>query len=529
MKHAQDGMVGTGFAAFDEATNGLHPSEAYLVYGAAGLGKSTFALSFISEGLVAGEAVALVTARSPASVMEQARHSGLDFEAAFRDNRLFLFEYPEDIAGNSSRLLDDLRIVEEFRAALAGTSVQRVVFDPITPLLTGPTPSFVADRFRVIANSIRAMGATALYLVDLPEGQAQATAAKDSAHGVIRFEESRDGRRLVLESMPESQSGEAIHFELQPGLGLRALPDHARTVLTIGSARPTRGAPMPLAVRTTPAAAAAATVLAIDPQESESAELQSLLGPAFRVVLAAGAADGLSAVAIQAPHLVIVAEQVRGGGGIDIARKLRGAGRNLPIVMLSRRLRRVADQAAFLHAGIDVFLTMPAERSLLRPSVWNLLRRTGAVELLDRNRGDYDTQALSSEVNCTGDLDYFVARVQHDSAFCQRFGAAPSLFVMRIGRHLLDELASVVALFTRSADLVFTGERGLVVLLAGAGDSVPFLERFRRGWNGSTPPFVDALATGGVMTESGLRSLVLDAVGVRNLETEKKRAVSSSY
>jgi hypothetical protein len=100
---------------------------------------------------------------------------------------------------------------------------------------------------------------------------------------------------------------------------------------------------------------------------------------------------------------------------------------------------------------------------------------------------------------------------------------------MRIGRHLLDELASVVALFTRSADLVFTGERGLVVLLAGAGDSVPFLERFRRGWNGSTPPFVDALATGGVMTESGLRSLVLDAVGVRNLETEKKRAVSSSY
>ena len=87
----------------------------------------------------------------------------------------------------------------------------------------------------------------------------------------------------------------------------------------------------------------------------------------------------------------------------------------------------------------------------------------------------------------------------------------------------------MVALFTRSADLVFTGERGLVVLLAGAGDSVPFLERFRRGWNGSTPPFVDALATGGVMTESGLRSLVLDAVGVRNLETEKKRAVSSSY
>ena len=529
MTHSHEGMVATGFAAFDEIARGLRQSEAYLVYGAAGLGKSTFALGFISEGLAAGEAVALVTSRSPATVLEQARQSGLDFEAAFQNNLLFLFEYPEDIAGNSSRLLDDLRIVEEFRAALAGSSVQRVVFDPITPLLAGPTQSFVADRFRVIANSIRAMGATALYLIDLPEGQAQATAAKDSAHGVIRFEETRDGRRLVLESMPESQGGEPIRFELEPGLGLRALPDHARQVLTIGPARPTRSAPMPLAIRTAQSVAHAATILTINPDEAESAQLQSLLGPAFRVIPAAGAADGLSAVAIHAPDLVILAEQVRGGGGIDIARKLRGAGRNLPIVMLSRRLRRVADQAAFLHAGVDAFLTMPAERSLLRPCVWNLLRRAGAIGLLDRNRGEYDSQALSSEVNCTGDLDYFVARVLHDGAFCQRFGAAPSLFVMRIGRHLLDELASVVALFTRSADLVFTGERGIVVLLAGAGDTAPFLERFRRNWNGSTPPFVDEVATGGVIAESSMRSLVLEAVGVRNLETEKKRATSSSY
>jgi CheY-like chemotaxis protein len=237
-------------------------------------------------------------------------------------------------------------------------------------------------------------------------------------------------------------------------------------------------------------------------------------------------------VAIHGPDLVILAEHVRGGGGIDIARKLRGAGRNLPIMMLTSRLRRVADQAAYLHMGIDVVLRMPAERSLLRACVWNLLRRTGAVELFDRNRAEYDNEAPASEVNCTADLDYFAARVLHDAAFCQRFGLAPGLFVMRIGRHLLDELASVVALFTRSADLVFTGERGIVVLLAGAGDSAPFLERFRRNWKGSTPPLVDQLAIGGAtITESSLRSLVSEAVGIHNLDAEKhgKRAISSSY
>ena len=64
---------------------------------------------------------------------------------------------------------------------LAGNTVERVVFDPITPLLSGPTQAFATDRFRVLADSIQAMGATALYLIDLPEGQAQAAAAKPLA------------------------------------------------------------------------------------------------------------------------------------------------------------------------------------------------------------------------------------------------------------------------------------------------------------------------------------------------------------
>ena len=224
-----------------------------------------------------------------------------------------------------------------------------------------------------------------------------------------------------------------------------------------------------------------------------------------------------------------MAEQVRGGTGRDIAKKLRGTGQNLPIIAVSTRLRRVSDEAALLHAGIDVLLQMPGERSLLQPCVWNLLRRTGAVEPFDRKTQEYDGEALESEVNCTADLDYFVARVLRDAEFCRRFAAMPTLFVMRIGRHLLDELSSVVALFTRTADLVFTGERGILVLLAGAGEATPFLERLHHNWKGSTLPFIDRVAAGDALTETAMRSLIVEAVGVHNYEIDRKRAISSSH
>lgn len=522
-------MVNTGFGAFDELTGGLHRGEAYLIYGAVNLGKSALALGFVSEGLVAGETAALVTSQSPAMLLEQARACGLDFDASFRSNRLVLFEYPEDIAGNSSRLLDDLRIVEEFRGALAGCPVQRVVFDPITPLLAGPSQTLAADRFRTIADSIRAMGATALYLIDLPEGKAQATAVKGAAHGVIRFEQTGEGSQIVLESMPQCASGESIRYELEAGLGLRAMPANPRPVLAMGAVRPVRSAPAAMPSRPPQSAGRLATILLIDPDDNQWNEIQALLNPEFRVLPAAGAADGLSAVATVGPDLVILSEEVRGASGVDIARKLRSTGRNLPILLISRRLRRVSDQAALLHVGIDACLRLPAERSLVRPSVWNLLRRSGAIDPLDRGSKEYNGEALASDVNCTGDLDYFVARLLNDAAFCQQFGAMPNLLVMRIGRHLLDELSSVVALFTRSMDLVYTGDRGIAVLLAGAGDAGPFLERFRRNWKGGTPPFVDAVGMGEPVAEASLRLLVVEAVGVRRFEAEKKRAISSTY
>ena len=530
MNHSKEVEVSTGFDAFDNVTNGLKRAESYLVYGMAGLGKTTFALSFISEGIVAGETTALITGQNPSLILEQARCYGLDFEKASRNNQLILLEYPEEVLGASSRLLDDVRIVEEFRSALAGSSVQRVVFDPITPLLAGPTQAFVADRFRVISNSIREMGATALYVVDLPQGQAQANVAKELVYGVIRFEEARDGRRIALESVPEAPRGESVRFELEPGLGLRAASDQPKAVVSIGHGRPARSAAVVLAGgRAAHHLMQAATILVIDPDESQAAQTQAALGPSFTVVAASGAADGLSAVAIHAPDLVVIAEQVRGGAGVEIVRKLRGAGRNLPVVMLSRRLRRVSDEAALLQAGIDVLVRVPTERSLLRPSIWNLLRRTGVIDMVERGRGEYDAEALASEVNCTADPDYFIDRVLHDSAFCDRFGAPCTLFVMRSGRHLLDELASVVALFTRATDLVFTGDRGVLVLLAGAGDPAPFLDRFRRNWKGTAMPFVDEVAGIGPMNHAALRPLIAETVGIRNTETEAKRAISSAY
>ena len=283
----------TGFAAFDDVTNGLRRGGAYLVYGAAGLGKSTFALGFVSEGLVAGESVVLVTSRGSASVMEQAKSCGLDFRAGFENNRLSLFEYPEDIAGNSSRLLDDQRIMEEVRAALAGNTVERVVFTPsrlFCPARRRPSRPIV---FAFWPTRSRRWAPRPCILSTFRRDRRKPPRRKPLAHGVIRFEELRDGRRIVPELMPECPVSETVRYEFEPGFGLRAVPDCAHPVVPIGQVRAGRSAPAP-ALRTQPAAAQTATILVIDPDESESLEIQSLLGPAFRVLRAAGAADGLS-------------------------------------------------------------------------------------------------------------------------------------------------------------------------------------------------------------------------------------------
>src|SRR5688572_11749396 len=119
-------MITTGFSGLDSLRGGLRENKPYLLYGENGTGKTTFALSFLHEGLRQGEGAVLVTGRLPAAILDQAEAFGFSLRQYVQSQELVLFEYPENLGANLSCLLDDGRIMDELRSLLGGRTVRRL-------------------------------------------------------------------------------------------------------------------------------------------------------------------------------------------------------------------------------------------------------------------------------------------------------------------------------------------------------------------------------------------------------------------
>src|SRR5215510_5143128 len=143
-------MISTGFTSLDRAIGGLSAGKDYLVYGPVGSGKTAFGLNFLYAGLKAGEVVALITRRSPRMIFDHGRAFGWDLESFVSDSQLILVEYTPKILQNTLAVGDEVHIVSELRHTFDGTEVQRMVFDPFTPMLEGASAVNVAFRCRAL-------------------------------------------------------------------------------------------------------------------------------------------------------------------------------------------------------------------------------------------------------------------------------------------------------------------------------------------------------------------------------------------
>src|SRR6266404_2706033 len=141
-------MMLTGFDGLDAISGGLQERKNYLLYGNIGTGKTTFSLQFLYQGLITGENVAFVTRRSAQTIFEHGHAFGIDLEPFVRTDQLIIFEYVSKVIENSARLKDEEQIWQELDATLGDVSIQRVVFDPITPLLATPSNSAAIFRAR---------------------------------------------------------------------------------------------------------------------------------------------------------------------------------------------------------------------------------------------------------------------------------------------------------------------------------------------------------------------------------------------
>lgn len=315
-------MISTGFTSLDGAIGGLAEKKNYLIYGPVGSGKSGFALNFLHAGLTAGEVVGLVTRRSPRMVLEHSRTFGWDFESFVAESRLILLEYTPKILQNTAGLGDENQIVSELHRILEGSDVQRIVFDPLSPMLEGTINTNVVFRCRSLLDQVSRWGSTNLYVMDTPESDPYINQCKDQFHGMLRLERTSDvehAYRLTVERTPTlSSQAVQIDFQLQYRYGMAELSPVEFMSGNKGIRR---------------------KVLAILPPERRPL-FRTQIGDGYSVIEAESPADGMAKIAAFSPDLIVIDRDGQDIGGLDLCQTLRVNGLNMPIIVIGEHLRR---------------------------------------------------------------------------------------------------------------------------------------------------------------------------------------------
>ena len=120
------------------------------------------------------------------------------------------------------------------------------------------------------------------------------------------------------------------------------------------------------------------TILIVDDEPAVRQALRRALTlEQYAVELATDGVEALATIAATQPDLVILDVLMPGIDGLEVARRLRGAGNRVPILMLTAR-EAIDDRVAGLDAGADDYLVKPFALAELLARVRALLRRNAS-------------------------------------------------------------------------------------------------------------------------------------------------------
>jgi two-component system, OmpR family, response regulator MprA len=120
---------------------------------------------------------------------------------------------------------------------------------------------------------------------------------------------------------------------------------------------------------------AEAAILVVDDDAPIRRMLERTLGAeGYDVVSAPDGGSALAAIEASAPDLVVLDVAMPGVGGLDVCRRLRSRGLDLPILLLTAR-DGVPERVAGLDAGADDYVVKPFAADELLARIRALLRR----------------------------------------------------------------------------------------------------------------------------------------------------------
>jgi DNA-binding response OmpR family regulator len=130
------------------------------------------------------------------------------------------------------------------------------------------------------------------------------------------------------------------------------------------------------------------TVLVVDDDRSIRTALERALRlEGFAVQTAEGGRRALDLISQRRPSVVLLDVMMPDLSGVDVARRLRGDGVEVPICMLSAR-DEVADRVAGLEAGADDYIIKPFALEEVVARLHALLRRVPEREAVPLRVGD---------------------------------------------------------------------------------------------------------------------------------------------
>jgi two-component system, OmpR family, response regulator MprA len=122
-------------------------------------------------------------------------------------------------------------------------------------------------------------------------------------------------------------------------------------------------------------------ILVVDDERAVRESLRRALElEGYEIELAADGNEALYRLEVtEEPDAVILDVLMPGVDGLEVCRRLRGAGSKLPVLMLTARTE-VEDRVAGLDAGADDYVTKPFALEELLARMRALLRRTGDAD-----------------------------------------------------------------------------------------------------------------------------------------------------
>lgn len=141
-------------------------------------------------------------------------------------------------------------------------------------------------------------------------------------------------------------------------------------------------------------------ILIVEDNEAQLELLRSLLAKhGYDIDCCTDGAEGLCALELGGYDLAILDRMLPGLDGVELLRRYRSRGGNIPVILLTA-LSAVGDRVAGLDAGADDYLAKPFATEELLARVRALLRRPAAMQRKAVRAGD--VELLPGEGRLTG-------------------------------------------------------------------------------------------------------------------------------